>query len=115
MSVTRLDYLEFDSADLSGSRAFFAEAFGWTFTEYGPDYVGIDNAGLDGGLSRAGQNPNPPLAILYADDIDAAEAAVRRAGGEITREQFDFPGGRRFHFREPGGNELAVWSKPKVG
>ncbi|RDE08864.1 VOC family protein [Pelagibacterium lacus] len=106
-----IDYVEFESDRPSESRAFFAAAFGWRFTEYGPDYLGIEGADLDGGIARAGK-PKPPLIIVYADDLDAAEAAVRGAGGEITRGQFDFPGGRRFHFREPGGNELAVWSRP---
>jgi len=112
MTVLPIDYLEFESVDPDASRGFFEAAFGWRFTEYGPDYLGIEGAGLDGGISRADGETGPPLAILYADDLDAAEAAVRGAGGAIVREQFDFPGGRRFHFREPGGNEMAVWSKP---
>ena len=107
----QFDYVEFESSALADSRAFFEAAFEWRFTEYGPDYLGIEGAGLDGGVSAAAGARNPPLVILYADDLDAAEAGVRKAGGEIVREQFDFPGGRRFHFREPGGNELAVWSK----
>ncbi len=111
MSVLPIDYLELESDDFPASRAFFASAFGWHYTEYGPDYVGIDNVGLDGGIAPADGPRKPPLPILYADDLDAAEASVRAAGGAIVREQFDFPGGRRFHFREPGGNELAVWSK----
>lgn len=112
MTIVPIDYIEFESSDLDASRSFFLSAFGWRFTEYGPDYLGIEDAGLDGGISRVAGERKPPLTILYADDLDAAEASVRGAGGEITREQFDFPGGRRFHFREPGGNELAVWSKP---
>lgn len=106
-----IDYVEFSSRDIARSQAFFAAAFGWTFTSYGPSYAAIDNAGLDGGIEQAEGEPAPPLAILYADDLDAAEAAVTAAGAEITRPQFDFPGGRRFQFREPGGNELAVWTK----
>lgn len=113
MDVT-INYLELSSADLAASRRFFASAFGWNFTDYGPAYAAIDNAGLDGGIEQAQGQPLPPLAVLYASDLDAAEKAVRAAGGEIVREQFDFPGGRRFHFREPGGNELAIWSDPKA-
>ncbi|QJR20461.1 VOC family protein [Pelagibacterium halotolerans] len=106
-----IDYVELDSDDLAASRSFFAAAFGWRFTDYGPDYLGIEDAKLDGGISRAEGARKLPLVILKAADLDAAEAAVRKAGGEITRQQFDFPGGRRFHFREPGGNEMAVWSE----
>lgn len=106
----RIDYIEFDSADLAASRAFFAAAFGWGFTDDGPDYAGIDDAGIDGGIGQARGGANPPLVILKAGDLDAAEAAVIAAGGRIVAPQFDFPGGRRFHFREPGGTVLAVWS-----
>lgn len=113
MTALPIDYIEFESADPQASRSFFQSAFGWRFTEYGPDYLGIEDAKLDGGIARAGSERKPPLTLLFAEDLDAAEAAVRRAGGEITRVQFDFPGGRRFHFREPGGNELGVWAKPK--
>lgn len=109
----RIDYVEFESDALSESRTFFQAAFGWRFTDYGPDYVGIEDASVDGGIGTAEGQRKPPLIILYADDLDAAEASVRGAGGVIVREQFDFPGGRRFHFREPGGNELAVWSEGK--
>jgi hypothetical protein len=111
MPATAIDYIELDSEDLAASRTFFASAFGWRFTDYGPDYLGIEDAKLDGGISRAEGERKLPLVILYTSDLDASEAAVRAAGGEITRAQFDFPSGRRFHFREPGGNELAVWSE----
>jgi uncharacterized protein len=112
MSAT-INYLELSSTDIGASKAFFAAAFGWGIVDYGPNYAGFENAGLDGGIEQASGAPVPPLAVLHAPDLDAAEAAVRAAGGEIVRAQFDFPGGRRFHFREPGGNELAVWSEPK--
>lgn len=113
MQNVPIDYIEFDSEDLAASRSFFATAFGWRFTDYGPDYLGIEDQKLDGGVSRAEGARKAPLVILKTPDLDAVEAAVRAAGGEITRQQFDFPGGRRFHFREPGGNEMAVWSEPK--
>jgi uncharacterized protein len=105
-----IDYVEFVSPDLAASRAFFEVAFGWSFTDYGPSYVAFDKAGIDGGFARA-EDAVAPLVILFAEDLDAAEASVREAGGEVVAPQFDFPGGRRFHFREPGGNVMAVWSK----
>jgi predicted enzyme related to lactoylglutathione lyase len=105
-----IDYAEFASTDPAASRVFLERAFGWTFTDYGPDYTAFERAGIDGGFARSADG-GPPLVILYADDLDAAEASVVAAGGVITVPQFDFPGGRRFHFREPGGNVLAVWGK----
>lgn len=112
MTRLKIDYVEFASADLAKSKAFFGNAFGWTFQEYGPDYAAMTNAGVDGGIQSDPAEANAmPLVILKAVDLEAAEAAVRTAGGKITRPIFSFPGGRRFHFREPGGNELAVWSE----
>lgn len=108
-----INYIEFASTDIGASRKFFEKAFGWSFTDYGPSYVAFDGAsgaGVDGGVTTAEAPPAPPLVILYADDLDAAEAAMQAAGGKTIVPQYDFPGGRRFHFREPGGNVLAVWS-----
>jgi hypothetical protein len=107
----RIDYVEFATANIAGSRAFFAEAFGWGFTEYGPTYLGFEEAGLDGGFQGDPGDAAAPLVILYAADLEDAEARVRAAGGAVLRPIYAFPGGRRFHFREPGGNELAVWSE----
>jgi predicted enzyme related to lactoylglutathione lyase len=105
-----IDYLEFPSTDGARSRQFFEQAFGWTFTSYGPTYNGIDNAGIDAGIDAdLSQASTAPLAIVRTTDLEQALVQVVAAGGTITREPFDFPGGRRFHFREPGGNELAVW------
>jgi hypothetical protein len=106
-----INYVEFSSGDLAASRVFFEKAFGWSFTDYGPSYVAFDKAGLDGGFAQAEGAAVAPLVVLYADDLAAAEAAMLAAGGEVVVPQYDFPGGRRFHFREPGGNVLAVWSK----
>jgi predicted enzyme related to lactoylglutathione lyase len=105
-----VNYIEFASADIDASRTFFKEAFGWSFTDYGPDYTAFNEAGIDGGIAKAGKPPAVPLVILYADDLDRAEKAMLAAGGKVVVPQYDFPGGRRFHFREPGGNVLAVWS-----
>ncbi len=112
MTHLKIDYVEFASGELDGSKAFFAKAFGWTFQDYGPTYAAMTNAGLDGGLqSDPDETSAAPLVILKADDLEAALKSVTDAGGDILRPIFSFPGGRRFHFREPGGNELAVWSE----
>lgn len=107
-----IDYVELAASDLPASRRFFAEAFGWSFVDYGPTYAAFADAGVDGGLQAdAAERPVAPLVILFATDLEAAEARVRAAGGTITRPIFAFPGGRRFHFREPGGAEMGVWSE----
>lgn len=107
----KVDYVEFRGGDLGQVKAFYGAAFGWTFTDYGPEYAAFDQ-GLDGGFN-AGQDDaaRTPLVILYAHDLEAMEAKVRAAGGTITKPIFSFPGGRRFHFADPAGNELAVWSE----
>ncbi len=104
-----IDYLEFPSADGAGTRRFFAEAFGWSFTSYGPDYTGIDTAGIDAGIDAGPGRTEAPMAVIRTVDLELAEREVVAAGGVVTVPAFDFPGGRRFHFREPGGVELAVW------
>ncbi|WP_281967585.1 VOC family protein [Roseovarius nanhaiticus] len=104
-----IDYVEFYAADLEAEQAFQAKAFGWDFMDYGPDYRDIQGAGIGGGIERAAHAA--PLIVLCADDLDAALARVRAAGAEITRAPFDFPGGRRFEFRSPGGTAMAVWTK----
>lgn len=105
----RLDYIEFPSSNRPVSSAFFRAAFGWGITSYGPDYDGIEGAGIDGGVDQADNRVAATMAVVRTDNLDDAERRVVAAGGTITRAQFDFPGGRRFHFREPGGNEMAVY------
>jgi len=109
--MLRIDYVEFPSRDVAATRSFLAAAFGWGFVDYGPDYQGLDGAGIDGGIDGTPGRAAAPLVIVKAADLEAAEAAVRAAGGTVTRPAFAFPGGRRFHFREPGGCEMAVWSE----
>ncbi|WP_040320180.1 VOC family protein [Aeromicrobium marinum] len=110
------DYIEIAAPDLEAGRTFYADVFGWTFVEYGPDYVAISSPSGDGevgGLDRAGvPGRGGPLVVLYSDDLDATVEAVRTAGGTIVQEPFVFPGGRRFSFTDPAGNELAVWGQP---
>ena len=106
----KIDYVELPGGDMAATKAFYGAAFGWTFQDYGPDYQAFDE-GLDGGFHAQGEGAKLPLVILYARDLEAMEAKVRGAGGEVTVPIFSFPGGRRFHFRDPAGNELAVWSE----
>lgn len=105
----KIDYLEFPSSDRQRSSAFFQAAFGWGIVSYGPDYDGLTGAGIDGGIDQAAQKVDTTMAVVRTHDLNDAEQRVLAAGGTITRAQFDFPGGRRFHFREPGGNEMAVY------
>jgi uncharacterized protein len=105
----KIDYLELPGGDMGGTKAFYAKAFGWTFTDYGPSYAAF-NEGLDGGFDSDAAS-DKPLPVLFANDLEAMLARVTEAGGEIIRPIFTFPGGRRFHFRDPAGNEMAVWSE----
>jgi uncharacterized protein len=105
----KINYVEFPSSNRAVTSAFFRAAFGWGVTSYGPDYDGLTDAGIDAGVDQSPDKIAATMAILRTEDLDAAEKRVLAAGGVITRAQFDFPGGRRFHFREPGGNELAVF------
>lgn len=105
----KIDYVEWPATALPQTKAFYAQAFGWGFTDYGPTYAALNEAGLEGGFD-ADEGPAKPLVILYSDDLDASRAAVLAAGGVLTRDIFDFPGGRRFQFSDPSGNELGVWS-----
>ena len=107
----RIDYIELRGGDLDASKDFYGRAFRWGFADYGPDYAAFEGAGLDGGMFRSGDEGPPPLVVLKADDLEDALARVQAAGGEITEPIFDFPGGRRFHFRDPAGNVLGVWGE----
>lgn len=105
-----VDFAEFPSTSAAASGEFFARAFGWEVTPYGPAYSDVRAPGLTFGFQAdAAEQPRAPLVTIRTDDLAAARAAVESAGGEVTKEPFAFPGGRRFHFREPGGSELAVW------
>ena len=107
-----MDYVEFTVRDLAEAKRFYASAFGWTFTDYSTEYAGIH--GSDGEVGGLHQTTNlrlgGPLVILYSDALEASRAAVEAAGGVVVQEPFSFPGGRRFHFTDPSGNELAIWS-----
>lgn len=107
----RIDYIEFPATDVAETKAFYAAVFGWEFTDYGPDYTSFHDGRLAGGFQAAASvSAGGALVILYATDLEDAEAEIEKHGGKIVRETFEFPGGRRFHFTDPSGNELAVWS-----
>jgi predicted enzyme related to lactoylglutathione lyase len=108
-----IDYVEFTVRDLAAAKRFYTTAFGWQFNDYGPEYAGIKGAaGEVGGLHQSSEaRTGGPLVILYSQDLEQSVAAVRSAGGTIVREPFAFPGGRRFQFTDPSGNELGVWSE----
>jgi uncharacterized protein len=108
----KIDYLELPGGDLAPLKRFYGQAFGWTFVDYGPSYAAFEGAGLDGGFDAdAASGLQRPLPVLYAHDLETMEAKVQAAGGTVVKPIFSFPGGRRFHFRDPSGNELAVWSE----
>jgi predicted enzyme related to lactoylglutathione lyase len=107
----RIDYIELPATNVGVAKRFYSEAFGWPFTDYGPDYASLFDGRLAGGLRKVEAiRPGGPLVVIFAVDLAAAEARVRAAGGTIVKPTFSFPGGRRFHFADPSGNELAVWS-----
>ncbi|WP_022970557.1 VOC family protein [Xanthomonas maliensis] len=113
----RIDYVEFASADLEASRAFFERVFGWQFQAYGPDYLAFNDGRMDGGFYRIAvlpQGEGAPLVVLHAEQLAPMVEHVEAAGGVIVAPVFGFPGGSRFHFREPGGSILAVWSERPV-
>ena len=111
----KINYVELPAKDLPATKAFFQSVFGWSFVDYGPEYIAFSNEGLDGGffksdLASSTQN-GAALIVFYSDHLEATLAKVEKAGGSIVRPIFSFPGGRRFHFTEPSGNEFAVWSE----
>ena len=109
-----INYIELPSTDLKQTKQFYANAFQWTFTDWGDEYVSFTGAGVDGGFRADGEiqpQPNGVLVVLYADDLEACLDQVTTAGGQIVKPVFSFPGGKRFQFKDPSGNELAVWSE----
>ncbi len=108
----RIDYIELPATDIAATKRFYIDAFGWKFTDYGPDYTSFEDGRLAGGFTKEGKvATGGPLVVIYADKLEAVEAKVRQAGATIVKPIFSFPGGRRFHFSDPSGNELAVWSE----
>lgn len=106
----RIDYIELGTTDLAATKAFYQTVFGWKFTDYGPGYSSFEDGRMTGGFDASSPPGKSPLIVLYAVDLDAMKLAVAAAGARVFNEH-TFPGGRRFHFEDPGGNELAVWSE----
>jgi uncharacterized protein len=107
--TARAAFIELPSTDIDAARSFYAAVFGWELTGYGPDYACTTTGAVDVGLQGdAAEAPQAPLPVIRVDDLDATLAAVADAGGTVVRPVFSFPGGRRFHFRDPNGNEVAA-------
>ena len=108
----QMDYVEFPASDIEATKRFYNSVFGWSFTDYGPNYTSFHDGRLAGGFTMSAKPvKGGPLIVLYAKSLEQAQKSVIDAGGKIVIETFEFPGGRRFHFADPNGNELAVWSE----
>ncbi|MCP4489402.1 MAG: VOC family protein [Gammaproteobacteria bacterium] len=114
----KLNYVEFPAKDLEATKSFFNDVFGWSFVDYGPEYTSFSNQGLDGGFYKSdlvsSTKSGAALLVFYSNDLEATLNKVTQTGGSIVKPIFDFPGGQRFQFTEPSGNEFAVWSEPKA-
>ncbi len=107
-----INYIEFNVSDMARTKEFYGRAFGWTFTDNGPDYCEFTDGRMKGGFdATAPVTPGGPLVVLYGDDLPDIQAGIAAAGGKIVKPNFEFPGGHRFHFFDPDGYELAVWSE----
>lgn len=109
-----INYLELPAKDIPATKTFFEDVFGWTFTDYGDEYTSFESATMQGGFYQSDLHSSTEngaaLIIFYSEDLEATQQKVEEAGGTIIKPVFSFPGGRRFHFSEPSGNEFAVWS-----
>jgi len=110
----KINYVEFPAKDLEQTKVFFSAVFNWSFTDYGTEYIAFENEGLDGGFFKSDNvvsaNSGSALIVFYSNALEETQSKIERHGGEIIQAIFDFPGGRRFHFSDPNGNEYAVWS-----
>lgn len=111
MTNNHIDYIELKAKDLEQIKAFYSSVFGWAFTDYGPAYTSFSESGVFGGFEKTeGPISNGALIVLYHEDLQTVKTKIEESDGEIVRDIFSFPGGKRFHFKDPAGNELAVWS-----
>lgn len=119
MTSIPINYIEFTTPDLAVVKSFYQTCFGWEFTDYGPTYTAFKNSGVEGGFEllpssqehEPKKNTSHPLVVLYHFELEELQKTILKAGGTITVPTFTFPGGRRFHFSDPVGNELAIWSE----
>ncbi len=111
----KINYIEIPARDIEKAKAFFREVFGWSFVDYGPEYCSFNDQGTDGGFYQSDLTVSTEngsvLIVLYSDQLEAVQDKVIAAGGRVIKPIFSFPGGRRFHFADPNGNEYAVWSE----
>lgn len=111
----KIDYIEFPTVDIEAAKTFFTQVFDWKFEDFGPDYTAFSNAGVDGGFFRSDKSVSTQngsvLVVLYSEALADTQTKIEAAGGLIVKPIFSFPGGRRFHFSDPSGNEYAVWSE----
>ncbi len=106
-----INYIEFKAKDLNAIKEFYSKAFNWVFKDFGDTYIAFSESGLHGGFEKTDDEiVNGTLTVLYHENLDVIQKAIISAGGKISRDTFEFPGGKRFHFLDPSGNELAVWS-----
>lgn len=114
----KINYLELAASDLEKTKAFFSEVFHWQFTDFGPQYTAFNFQGLEGGFYQANlcntSENGGALIVFYSDDLTQTMEKIKRANGSISKDIFSFPGGKRFHFKEPSGNEFAVWTKTQT-
>ena len=110
----KINYVEFPARDIDAVKTFFTTVFGWSFEDYGPEYTAFSNEGIDGGFFKSDQTAvttnGSALIVFYSEALEQTQSNIEAAGGEILKPIFTFPGGRRFHFADPNGNEYAVWS-----
>jgi predicted enzyme related to lactoylglutathione lyase len=110
----RIDYIELAATDIEAAKAFYGQVFGWIFVDYGPEYSSFKEHRFNGGLTSTRKPAavgEGALVVFHAADIEVAQAAVEAAGGTVSTPIFEFPGGRRFQFTDPSGNELAIWTE----
>lgn len=111
MTNNHIDYIELKATDLEAIKKFYSACFEWSFTDYGPTYVAFSESGLQGGFEKTDTEIiNGALVVLYHSNLEQVKKAIIKAKGTISKDIFSFPGGKRFHFIDPSGNELAIWS-----